>query len=110
MDGFREEIQLKSVQHASAQSLMNNMRDKKARERCESLEAELADVHRLLSEPRRRDYEAVACCRTICAHCRCQDERILEAVIESEIVRKKSMPWSNGAGEKRKSSRSRSER
>jgi chromosome segregation ATPase len=69
MDGFREEIQLKPAQHASAQSLMNSMRDqisemamqtKTARERCESLEAELADVHHLLSEPRRRDDEAVA--------------------------------------------------
>jgi hypothetical protein len=41
--------------------------------------------------------------------CRCQGKRIPEAVIESEIVGKKSMPWSDGAREKRKSSRSRSE-
>ncbi|KAF7122358.1 hypothetical protein CNMCM5793_000383 [Aspergillus hiratsukae] len=59
LDGLREEIQLKTAQHASAQSLMNSMRDqsaelamqmKEARERCESLEEELADAHRLLSE------------------------------------------------------------
>ncbi|BDD63968.1 hypothetical protein MAP00_008820 [Monascus purpureus] len=59
IEGLREEIQLKTAQHASAQSLMNSMRDqtaemamqmKEARERCESLEEELADAHRLLSE------------------------------------------------------------
>ncbi|PYH85554.1 hypothetical protein BO82DRAFT_380674 [Aspergillus uvarum CBS 121591] len=59
LQGLREEIQLKTAQHASAQSLMNSMRDqaaelgmqmKEARERCESLEEELADAHRLLSE------------------------------------------------------------
>jgi chromosome segregation ATPase len=70
MDGFCEEIQLKTVQHASTQSLMNTIRDrisemamqmKEARERCESLEEELAGVHRLLSERSREgDYKAAA--------------------------------------------------
>ncbi|KAJ5715580.1 uncharacterized protein N7483_012761 [Penicillium malachiteum] len=59
LGSLREEIQLKTAQHTSAQSLMNNMRDqtaevamqmKEARERCDSLEEELADAHRLLSE------------------------------------------------------------
>ena len=59
LEGLREEIQLKTAQHASAQSLMNSMRDqtsemamqmKEARERCESLDEEVADAHRLLSE------------------------------------------------------------
>ncbi|KAJ5151604.1 hypothetical protein N7492_009899 [Penicillium capsulatum] len=59
LEGLREEIQLKTAQHASAQSLMTSMRDqtaevamqmKEARERCESLEEELGDAHRLLSE------------------------------------------------------------
>ncbi|KAJ5577561.1 uncharacterized protein N7459_006525 [Penicillium hispanicum] len=59
LGGLREEIQLKTAQHASAQSLMNSMRDqtaemamqmKEAREKCDSLEEELADAHRLLSE------------------------------------------------------------
>jgi chromosome segregation ATPase len=59
LEGLKEEMQLKTAQHASAQSLMNSMRDqaselgmqmKEARERCESLEEELADAHRLLSE------------------------------------------------------------
>ncbi|KAJ5633408.1 hypothetical protein N7490_009747 [Penicillium lividum] len=57
--GLREEISLKTAQHTSAQSLMNNMRDqtaemamqmKEAREKCESLEEELGEAHRLLSE------------------------------------------------------------
>ncbi|KGQ01924.1 hypothetical protein PAAG_11315 [Paracoccidioides lutzii Pb01] len=59
IENLRDEIQLKTAQYASAQSLMNSMRDqtsemamqvKEARERCESLEEELADAHRLLSE------------------------------------------------------------
>ncbi|KAJ5219567.1 hypothetical protein N7468_008771 [Penicillium chermesinum] len=59
LSSLREEMQLKTAQHASAQSLMNNMRDqtaemamqmKEAREKCDSLEEELADAHRLLSE------------------------------------------------------------
>ncbi|KAJ5798572.1 uncharacterized protein N7503_007868 [Penicillium pulvis] len=59
LGGLREEISLKTAQHTSAQSLMNNMRDqtaemamqmKEARERCDSLEEELAEAHRLLSE------------------------------------------------------------
>ncbi|KAL1867376.1 Golgin imh1 [Paecilomyces lecythidis] len=59
IEGLREEIQLKTAQHASAQSLMNSMRDqsaemamqmKEVRQRCESLEEELVDAHRLLSE------------------------------------------------------------
>ena len=58
-EGLREEIELKTAQHASAGSLMASMRDqtaemgmqmKEARERCESLEEELGDAHRLLSE------------------------------------------------------------
>ncbi|MCJ1243200.1 hypothetical protein MMC30_000397 [Trapelia coarctata] len=58
-DGLKEDIELKTAQHASAESLMSSMRDqtaemamqtKEARERCESLEEELADAHRLLSE------------------------------------------------------------
>ncbi|KAJ5550267.1 Vesicle-mediated transport protein (Imh1) [Penicillium sp. DV-2018c] len=56
---LRDEVQLKTAQYSSAQSLMNSMRDqsaelamqmKEARERCESLEEEMADAHRLLSE------------------------------------------------------------
>ncbi|KAI9043226.1 putative vesicle-mediated transport protein (Imh1) [Aspergillus affinis] len=59
LGSLREEIHLKTAQHASAQSLMNSMRDqsaeigmqmKEAKERCESLEEELADAHRLLNE------------------------------------------------------------
>ncbi len=58
-EGLREEIELKTAQYASAQSLMASMRDqtaemamqmKEARERCESLDEELGDGHRLLSE------------------------------------------------------------
>ena len=58
-EGWKEEIELKSAQYASAQSLMASMRDqtaemavqmKEARERCESLDEEVADAHRLLGE------------------------------------------------------------
>lgn len=58
-EGLKEDIELKTAQHASAQSLMGSMRDqtaemamqmKEARERCESLEEEVADTHRLLGE------------------------------------------------------------
>ncbi|MCJ1389907.1 hypothetical protein MMC18_002764 [Xylographa bjoerkii] len=58
-EGLKEDIELKTAQHASAESLMSSMRDqtsemvvqtKEAREKCESLEEELADAHRLLSE------------------------------------------------------------
>ena len=67
MQNLREEIELKTAQHASAQSLMGSMRDqtseigaqmKEARERCESLEEELGDAHRLLSE-RSRESETM---------------------------------------------------
>lgn len=59
VDGLKEEIHLKTAQHASAQSLMGSMRDqtaevamqmKEVKERCDSLEEELADAHRLLNE------------------------------------------------------------
>lgn len=55
----RNELQIKTAQQTSAQSLMDSMRDqtrelavqmKEARERNESLEEELGDAHRLLSE------------------------------------------------------------
>lgn len=58
-EGLKEEMELKTAQHASAQSLMSSMRDqtaemalqlKEARERSESLDEEVADAHRLLSE------------------------------------------------------------
>ena len=58
-EGLKEDMELKTAQHASAQSLMSSMRDqtaemamqtKEARERCESLEEEVAEAHRLLSE------------------------------------------------------------
>ena len=58
-ENLKEETDLKSAQYASAQSLMASMRDqttemamrtKEARERCESLDEEVADAHRLLSE------------------------------------------------------------
>ncbi|MCJ1463187.1 hypothetical protein MMC07_001792 [Pseudocyphellaria aurata] len=58
-EGFKEDVELKTAQYASAQSLMVSMRDqtaemamqrKEARDRCESLEEELAEAHRLLSE------------------------------------------------------------
>ena len=66
-ESHREEIDLKTAQHASAESLMSSMRDqstemamqaKEARERCESLEEEVADAHRLLSE-RSREAETM---------------------------------------------------
>ena len=56
---LRDEIELKTAQYVSAESLMNSMRDqstelalqaKEARERCDNLEEEVADAHRLLSE------------------------------------------------------------
>ena len=58
-ENLKEEIELKTAQHASAESLMSSMRDqstemaiqaKEARERCENLEEEVADAHRLLTE------------------------------------------------------------
>ncbi|KAL9604355.1 MAG: hypothetical protein Q9219_000543 [cf. Caloplaca sp. 3 TL-2023] len=58
-EGLKDEIELKTAQYASAQSLMSSMRDqttemavqmKEARDRCESLDEEVADAHRLLSE------------------------------------------------------------
>lgn len=58
-EGLKEDVELKTAQYASAQSLMASMRDqtaemamqmKEARDRCESLEEELAEAHRLLSE------------------------------------------------------------
>ncbi|KAL8675860.1 MAG: hypothetical protein Q9186_007546 [Xanthomendoza sp. 1 TL-2023] len=58
-EGLKEEIELKTAQHASAQSLMSSMRDqtaemalqlKEAQDRCGSLDEEVADAHRLLSE------------------------------------------------------------
>ena len=58
-EGLKEELDLKTAQYASAQSLMASMRDqttemamqtKEARERCESLDEEVADAHRLLGE------------------------------------------------------------
>lgn len=56
---LKEEINLKTAQHASAQSLMSSMRDqtaemamqmKEARDRCEGLDEEVAEAHRLLGE------------------------------------------------------------
>ncbi|MCJ1356291.1 MAG: hypothetical protein MMC33_006285 [Icmadophila ericetorum] len=58
-DSLKEEIELKTVQYVSAESLMSSMRDqstemaiqaKETRERCESLEEEVGDAHRLLAE------------------------------------------------------------
>lgn len=58
-EGLKEDVELKTAQYASAQSLMASMRDqtaemamqvKEARDRCESLEEELAEAHKLLSE------------------------------------------------------------
>ena len=66
-ESLKEEIELKTAQYASAESLMSSMRDqstemaiqaKESRERCESLEEELADAHRLLSE-RSREAETM---------------------------------------------------
>jgi chromosome segregation ATPase len=56
---LKEEMELKIAQHASAESLMSSMRDqttemvmqtKESRDRCETLEEEIADAHRLLGE------------------------------------------------------------
>ena len=56
---LKEEIELKTAQYVSAESLMSSMRDqstemamqaKEARERCENLEEEVVDAHRLLAE------------------------------------------------------------
>ena len=64
---MNEEVQLKTAQYASAESLMNSMRDqtsemvtqtKEARGRVESLEEEIADTHRLLNE-RNREAETM---------------------------------------------------
>ena len=58
-DELKEELELKTAQYASAESLMSSMRDqstemamqaKEARERCDNLEEEVADAHRLLGE------------------------------------------------------------
>ena len=58
-EGLKEEAELKTAQYASAQSLMSSMRDqtsemavqaKEAKERCEGLEEEIAEAHRLLNE------------------------------------------------------------
>ena len=58
-ESLKEDVDLKTAQYASAQSLMTSMRDqttemamqvKEARERCEGLDEEVADAHRLLSE------------------------------------------------------------
>lgn len=58
-ESLKEEINLKTAQHASAQSLMSSMCDqtaemamqmKEARDRCESLDEEVAEAHRLLGE------------------------------------------------------------
>lgn len=58
-EALKEDVELKTAQYASAQSLMASMRDqtaematqmKEARDRCESLEEELAEAHRLLGE------------------------------------------------------------
>ncbi|KAK2868030.1 hypothetical protein FQN49_003226 [Arthroderma sp. PD_2] len=59
IERLRDEIKLKTAQYASAQSLMSSMRDqasemamqvKETTERCEGLEEEVTDAHRLLSE------------------------------------------------------------
>ncbi|EEQ29908.1 viral A-type inclusion protein repeat protein [Microsporum canis CBS 113480] len=59
IERLRDDIKLKTAQYSSAQSLMSSMRDqasemamqvKETTERCESLEEEVADAHRLLSE------------------------------------------------------------
>ena len=56
---MKEEIDLKTAQYASAQSLLSSMRDqtaemamqmKEARDRCDSLEEEVTETHKLLSE------------------------------------------------------------
>lgn len=64
---LREEIELKLAQYASVQNLMSSMRDqtaemavqsKEARDRCESLDEEVAEAHRLLGE-RSREAETM---------------------------------------------------
>ncbi|KAJ6262889.1 hypothetical protein Dda_1446 [Drechslerella dactyloides] len=66
-DGFQEEIDLKTAQHSSAQSLMSSLRDqtselamqmKELKERNESMEEELAEAQKLLSE-RSREAETM---------------------------------------------------
>ena len=58
-ESLQEEIELKIAQYASAQSLMAGMRDqtsemamqmKEARDRCDSLDEEVVEAHRLLGE------------------------------------------------------------
>ena len=65
--GLKEDVELKAAQYASAQSLMASMRDqtaemaiqvREARERCESLDEEVAEAHRLLGE-RGREAETI---------------------------------------------------
>ncbi|KAL9586341.1 MAG: hypothetical protein Q9212_000959 [Teloschistes hypoglaucus] len=57
-EGLKEDMELKTAQYTSAQSLISSMRDqsaelavqmKEVRDRCESLDEEVADAHRLLS-------------------------------------------------------------
>lgn len=64
---LREEIELKLAQYASLQHLMSSMRDqtaemaiqmKEARDRCESLDEEVAEAHKLLGE-RSREAETM---------------------------------------------------
>lgn len=64
---LREEIELKLAQYASVQHLMSSMRDqtaemaiqmKEARDRCESLDEEVAEAHKLLGE-RSREAETM---------------------------------------------------
>lgn len=66
-ENLKDDITLKTAQHASAQSLMTSMRDqtaemamqmKEARDRCESLDEEVAEAHKLLSE-RSRESETM---------------------------------------------------
>lgn len=64
---LKEEIELKLAQYASVQSLMSSMRDqtseiaiqmKETRDRCESLDEEVAEAHKLLGE-RSREAETM---------------------------------------------------
>lgn len=64
---LREEVELKLAQYASVQNLMSSMRDqtaemalqmKEARDRCTSLDEEVAEAHRLLGE-RSREAETI---------------------------------------------------
>ena len=64
---LREEIELKLAQYSSVQNLMSSMRDqtaemavrmKEARDRCESLDEEVAEAHKLLGE-RSREAETM---------------------------------------------------